>query len=393
MFEKKIFEEAKRDRNCLISLRRYFHMYPELSGEEYNTATKIEEELHSMGLDVKRVGKTGVYAEIVGKKGDGKTIVLRSDIDALPIEEGEREYKSRNKGVMHACGHDAHTASLLGSAKILLKHTEDFSGVIRLCFQSAEEVGLGAKDFINGGYLDGADRTFSCHTESRIPCGKVSLTAGVNNASVDFFRIKVKGKSAHVSTPEKGSDALFVASSIVLLAQGIVTRLSSPVDPLLIGIGKLESGTAYNIVAQDAVMEGTIRAVNTATRKMAKEALEKITKNTASEYGAVGSIEWKDNAPVLINNEEATLEGQVIGERLLGKENIIVDRPLSLGGDDFAEFINTVPGVYAYVGSGSEKPHTTDAHHTSLFDIDEDCLAIMVALYSSYAINFLNGTF
>lgn len=393
MFEKEIFEEAKRDRDYLVSLRRYFHIYPELSGEEYNTAKKIEEELYSMGLDAKRVGKTGVYAEIKGKKGDGKTIVLRSDIDALPIEEEEREYKSRNRGVMHACGHDAHIASLLGGVKILLKHIEDFSGTVRLCFQSAEEIGLGAKDFIRGGYLKGADRTFSCHVESRIPCGKVSFTKGANNASVDFFRIKIKGKSAHVSTPEKGSDALFVASTIVILTQAIVTRLSSPVDPLLIGIGKLSSGSAYNIVASEAVMEGTIRAVNTQTRKMAKEALEKIVKSASSDYGAVGEVEWKDNAPVLINDEEATLEGQVIGERFLGKENIIVDRPLSLGGDDFAEFMNTVPGVYAYVGSGSKKPHTTDAHHTPSFDIDEDCLAIMTALYSSYAINFLNGIF
>lgn len=394
MFEREILEEAKKERDYIISLRRHFHMYPELSGEEYNTASKIEETLQSFGLKTTRVGKTGVYAEIKGKKsGENKTIVLRCDIDALPIqEESKCEYKSRNDGVMHSCGHDAHTAGLLGATKILLNHLDDFSGTVRLCFQSAEEIGKGAKEFVKGGFLNGADRTFSCHTESRIPCGKVSLTIGVNNASVDFFRIKIKGKEAHVSTPERGSDALFVASSIVVLSQAIVTRLSSPVDPLLIGIGKLNSGTAYNIVSSSSLLEGTIRAVNIETRKMAKKALEKITQNTSLEYGAEGSIEWEDNAPVLINDKEATKEGQKVGERLFGKENIITDRPLSLGGDDFAEFINAVPGFYAYIGSGSEKPHTQDAHHTSSFDIDEDCLVVMTSLFSAYAINYLNGT-
>ena len=389
-----IREEIGRDRDYLVSLRRYFHQHPETAREEFGTAERIEAELKSFGLNPVRVGETGVYAEIKGTaKGQGKTIVLRADIDALPVtEKHESPYKSLYEGKMHACGHDSHTAGLLGAAKYLAKHTDLFPGTVRLTFQAGEEIGYGARVFIDKGYLDGADRCFGLHTDPRIPVGKVSLTSGPNNASVDWFRITVHGKGAHIAYPQSGIDALYVASQIVISAQSIVTKINSATEPLLLGIGKLTSGKAYNVIAEEAVMEGTIRAANPASRALTKKKLEEIAESIAKPYGATVSFEWKDNTSPLINDKLATKEAQAVAERLLGKDNIITDRPFSLGGDDFAEYIIKVPGVYAYVGTGNEKrPETLVAHHDCMFDIDEDSLPVMAGLYAAYPVAFLSG--
>ena len=222
--------------------------------------------------------------------------------------------------------------------------------------------------------------------------GKVSLTSGPNNASVDWFRITVHGKCAHIAYPQSGIDALYVASQIVVSAQSIVTKINSATEPLLLGIGKLTSGKAYNVIAEEAVMEGTIRAANPASRALTKNKLEEIAESIAMPYGATVCFEWKDNTSPLINDKLATKEAQAVAERLLGKDNIITDRPFSLGGDDFAEYIIKVPGVYAYVGTGNEKrPETLVAHHDCMFDIDEDSLPVMAGLYAAYSVAYLSG--
>ena len=389
-----IREEIERDRDYLVSLRRYFHQHPETACEEFLTADRIEAELKAIGLEPRRVAETGVYAEIKGTaKGPDKTIVLRADIDALPVtEKHECPYKSLTEGKMHACGHDAHTTGLIGAARYLAKHTDQFSGTVRLTFQAGEEIGYGARIFIDNGYLDGADRSFGVHAASNIPVGKVSLTPGPNNASVDWFRITVTGKGAHIASPQAGIDALYVASQIVIAAQAIVTKINSPTDNLLLGIGKLTAGRAYNVIADEAKMEGTIRAASPTSRALTKKKLEEIAAGIAKPFGAEVTFEWKDNTSPLINDSQATREAQIIGERLFGKENIITDRPFSLGGDDFAEYIIKVPGVYAYVGTANEsRPETTVAHHDCMFDIDEDSLTIMASLYAAYSIDYLNG--
>ena len=389
-----IREEIERDRDYLVSLRRYFHQHPETACEEFLTADRIEAELKAIGLKPKRVAETGVYAEIKGTaKGPDKTIVLRADIDALPVtEKHDCSYKSLVEGKMHACGHDAHTTGLIGAARYMAKHTDQFTGTVRLTFQAGEEIGYGARIFIDNGYLDGADRSFGVHAASNIPVGKVSLTPGPNNASVDWFRITVTGKGAHIASPQAGIDALYVASQIVIAAQAIVTKINSPTDNLLLGIGKLTAGRAYNVIADEAKIEGTIRAASLNSRTLTKKKLEEVAIGIAQPFGASVSFEWKDNTSPLINDKEATKEAQIVGERLFGKENIITDRPFSLGGDDFAEYIIKVPGVYAYVGTAnSERPETLVAHHDCMFDIDEDSLTIMACLYAAYSIDFLNG--
>ena len=397
MYEDFILESIRSDRDNLVALRRYFHMHPEVSAKEFGTAAKIDEYLHSLGLKTERVGETGVYSEIKGEReGEGKTILLRADIDALPVLEEHSapcSYQSQNAGISHACGHDAHTASLLEAASFLAAHKDLFSGTVRLAFQQGEEIGYGGRLFVDGGYLDGADRVFGVHMESRREVGRVSLTPGPNNASVDWFRINIHGKAAHVSTPELGIDALYIASQIVIAAQSIVTRRNNPTDAVLIGIGKMEAGTAYNVVAEDAYMEGTLRCMLSDVRKNVKADLEKAAAAIASIYGADVSFEWKDFTSPLVNDKESSAEAAKVAARLFGADKVDIDRPFSLGGDDFAEFIIHTPGVYAYVGSGNKaKPDTCVAHHNNRFDIDEDALVVAAALHAAYAVDFLNGT-
>lgn len=240
--EKKIYDDVIADHQHVVNLRRYFHMNPETAKEEFGTAKRIEEELDKLGIEHKRVGETGVYAEIKGNLAGDKTIVLRADIDALDVEEAhECPYKSTIPGKMHACGHDAHAAALVGAARILAANKDKFGGTVRLTFQQGEEIGYGARLFVDGGYLDGADRTFGIHVSSAYDVGKVVASVGPNNASVDWFRISVHGKSAHVSTPHLGVDALYIASQIVVAIQALITRRTNPLESILIGIGKLDA--------------------------------------------------------------------------------------------------------------------------------------------------------
>lgn len=392
--EKEIMEQVKTNYDYVVGLRRYFHEYPETAKEEFRTAKRIEEELDALDIPHRRVGETGVYAEITGKlQGEHKKIILRADIDALDIqEEGETGYQSRIPGKMHACGHDAHAAGLLGAARILKANADRFCGTIGFAFQQGEEIGYGARIFVRNGYLAQADRVFGIHVTSAYDVGKVVAVAGPNNASVDWFRIRVQGKSAHVSTPEQGVDALFIASQIVTAVQAIITRKTSPTDSVLIGIGKLTAGTAYNVIAQEASLEGTVRTFSAEIRENTKKQLETVAASIAKAYGGTVTFEWEDFASPLINDKEATAEVAGVITSLFGKDKLVTDRKPSLGGDDFAEFLLQVPGTYAFVGTRNRnRAQTAVPHHNSHFDIDEEALKVSVSLLTAYAMEFLNG--
>ncbi len=392
--EQKIMDQTIADHDYIVGLRRYFHEHPEIAKEEFSTQKRIEAELDKLGIAHKQIAGTGVYAEIRGNLPGRKTIVLRADIDALPEqEEHECPYQSRIPNRMHACGHDAHNAALIGAARILNANKDLFGGTIRFTWQPGEEIGYGARAIIEEGYLDGADRTFGEHLASDVTAGDIAITPGPNNASVDWFRITVHGKAAHVSVPQRGIDALYIASQIVVAIQALITRRTSPMDHVLVGIGKFTSGDAYNIVAAEAKLEGTIRVFKPEIRKQVRADLERISENIADSYGGTVSFEWNDNTSPLINDEAASLEAQKTAVSLFGNEHVITNRAPALGGDDFAEYILKVPGVYAYVGSGNDsRPETRVAHHDTHFDIDEDCLRVGVAMYAAYAIEYLNGT-
>ena len=380
----------EQDREYITALRRWFHSHPELSMKEYNTAARIEEELSALGIPTRRVGETGVLGVLKGRKGPGRRVVLRADTDALPIrDEKTVPYASQCPGVMHACGHDAHTAALLGAARVLKQLEDTFAGEIALVFQPGEEYGKGAVLFLQDGALEGADRSFGVHMQSNLPVGQVAMNLGAENASVDHFTIRIHGRSAHVSTPELGADALYAAAQIVTALQGLVGRLKSPTDPALIGVGVLRSGEGYNIVAREAVIEGTVRCFSQETRTMINGKIADTARGVAALYNTTAEIETESFTRALINDARVYAETAPLVEKVVGRGNLVV-KELSLGGDDMAEIMAVVPGVYAFVGSGSEAvPGSRLAHHTPGFDIDERCLTIAASLYVESALFWL----
>lgn len=382
-------QEAFNAQAYLTAIRREFHRHPELGLQEFHTADRIEEELDHFGIRHTRVGSTGVLGILKGETPADRIVALRSDVDALPIQEThETDYTSAVPGVMHACGHDAHTACLLGAAKILAAHRDAFAGEIRLIFQPAEEIGQGAKPFVDAGILNGVERVFGLHTAYDLPAGTVGLKPGLNNAAVDHFLIEIHGKAAHVSTPDLGADALYIASQLVVGLQALVTRRTSPVEPVVLGIGKLTAGTAYNTVAASAVLEGTTRTVSQQQRYRLRELVNQAVQNTAATYGGAADVVWTDFTPPLINDPQVCAEAAGVAKQLGAQ--VVTDRALSLGGDNFAEFQLYVPGAYAYLGTGNpELPNTMLSNHNGGFDIDESTLPLGAALYAGYALEKL----
>lgn len=373
-------------------MRRYFHKCPEISFNEYKTAEKIEKELDSLGIYHKRIGETGIIGVIRGKGKGEKIIALRADIDALNIKDLKNvNYKSQIDGVCHACGHDAHMASLLGAAKILKSKENEISGEIRLFFQQAEEIGQGARVFVNSGCLDGVTSIFGVHVDSAIDVGNVAIIEGPICAACDYFKINVKGKSAHVANPHLAVDALYVTSQIVVALQGIVSRNISPNDTVVLGIGIMNSGTAYNAIAGEGTLEGTIRTFNIETREKVIKLVKDISKNIAEAYGATVEVEVKKYTPVLINDKSVISDIRNVAKDIIGEEKIIINRNKSLGGDDFAEYLLKIPGAYVQVGSKNKKnPNTSVPHHNEYFDIDENAILIATNLEVEYVLKNLS---
>lgn len=353
--------------------------------KEFQTAERIEKELDALGIVHRRVGETGVMGEIEGKS-KARTVILRADIDALHIQDKKQSpYASRVPGVMHACGHDAHTAALLGAAAVLQEEAGQLDGKVRLFFQQGEEFGQGARIFIREGLLEGADRAFGIHVASNVPAGKVAVSSGPVNASVDHFTIRVKGKSAHVSTPQLGVDALYAAAQIVNGLQGIVSRQTDPMDTVVVGIGLLRAGDAYNIVAGHAEIEGTTRCFTQQIRNMTNARVREIAESIGRACGAKVEVEFEDFTSPLVNDAKVCEEVRAAAYELVGEENVVPREP-SLGGDDFAEYILRVPGAYAYVGTGNpEKPDTMAPQHADNYDIEEEAILIAAGLYAGYA--------
>ena len=388
----------QEERDYLIGLRRYFHAHPEASLEEYETAKKIEEELDKSGIPHKRVGDTGVYAWIDGTGPEGtkgqRTMALRADTDALRMEDLKEgvPYRSQKEGLCHACGHDAHTAMLLTAAKVLQAKKNEFSGQIRLFFQQAEEIGAGARQFVAAGLMEGVDRVYGSHVCSSLPAGTISLTPGPRNASCDYFRIRITGKGAHVSTPHLGVDALYIASQIVVNLQSIVSRRTDPLDTVVVGVGKLTAGTAYNIVAEQAELEGTTRCFSPETRERTNRRVRETAEELCRLYGAEAEVEFKDFAAPLINDSTAAAEATRVAEEIYGPDRIIHDQQKALGADDFADYLAKAKGIYGFIGTGNPAdPNTLSAHHHGLFDLDEESLLGGCNLYVDYALAYLKG--
>lgn len=391
----KLGKQLQDKKEELIQIRRDFHRHPELSLQEFRTAQVIEEELEKVGISYRRIGATGVLGIIQGT-GRGKGVVaLRADIDGLPlVETSQAQYCSLTEGVMHACGHDAHTACLLIAAKVLAENRSCFGGEIRFIFQPAEEIGKGASDFIDEGVMEGVERILGLHLAPDLRIGTIGVTPGLNNAAVDHFRILVKGKATHVSTPQLGADALYAGCQIMTALQGLVSRRTSPVEPVIIGVGKFQAGTTYNAVPGAAELEGTTRTISEEMRMQVRRWVEETAAQISALSGAEAEVVWTGITPALINDIQASAEAKAVAESLADITTrgvkVITDRPISLGGDNFAEFQRVVPGCYAYLGTANpEVKNSLNSLHNGNFDLDEEALPLGAGLYAEYALWWL----
>ncbi len=383
-----IKKEVNEIKDYIVNLRREFHKNPEPSWKEFKTSERIKNKLEKENIPYKSIAGTGIIATIGENKG--KTVALRADIDALEIEElNDKEYKSLKKGLMHACGHDGHTAMLLGAAKILKKHEKELSGEVRLIFQPAEELGEGAKKIIEEGGLEGVDNIFGIHLWSGIPTGKFSIMPGEIMASADLFSIKIKGKGGHGSMPHQGVDAAVIGASIVLNLQTIVSREIDPLEPAVVSVGKLVSGTRYNIIAHEALLEGTVRTFNEDIRKSISEKIERISKGIAKTYRGEAEMEYIWGPPPVKNDEESVKFARKCAESLYGKDSLYFSLKKMMGAEDFAYYLKKVPGVFIFVGSGNKEKGTDFPHHHPKFDIDEDALLLGTTLHIEYAVSYL----
>ncbi|WP_147387025.1 amidohydrolase [Fusobacterium polymorphum] len=381
---------TKKYKDYIIEKRRYFHMNPEPSFNEYNTSKVVQEELKKLEIPFEIFAKTGIIATIKGKNS-GKTVLLRADMDALEVcEKNNVSYKSQKEGLMHACGHDGHIAMLLGAAHVLNEIKNDISGEIKLFFQPAEEIAKGAKAVIEESKItDSIDAAFAIHLWQGIPVGKISLESGARMAAADLFSIKVKGKSGHGSMPHETIDAVVVASAIVMNLQHLVSRNTNPLDTLVVTVGKLTAGTRHNIIAGEALLEGTIRSFSDEVWKKVPEQIERVVKNTAAAYDAEAEIDLVRATPPLVNNQDISNILKISAEKLYGEE-VVTKYEKTPGGEDFAYFTQVVPGALAFVGIRNDEKGINSPHHNETFDMDEEALEMGANLYAQFAIDFLN---
>jgi amidohydrolase len=374
----------------LIDTRRKLHSEPELSWEEENTTAFICEQLRALGIPYQRTEPTGVIAEIKGGK-PGKTVALRGDMDALSVQELTQDlaYKSKIDGKMHACGHDAHTSMLLFAAKALHEVKDEIPGTVRLLFQPAEEIAEGAKAMIKQGAMEGVDNVFGIHIWSQTPSKKIVCNPGPAFAAADIFKVEFQGRGGHGAIPQDTIDAALVASSFVMNVQTVVSRTVDPLDSAVLTVGKMEVGTRFNVIAENAVIEGTVRTFDKDTRDHVERELEHYAKTVASLYGATAKVTYSRGTNAVINEKtSANLVGLVASEAF-GKD-VIYDQKPTMGGEDFSFFLDEAPGSFALVGCGNPEKDTEWAHHHGRFNIDEDALVTGVELYAQYAWAYLN---
>ncbi len=373
----------------IVQIREYFHEYPELSFKEYKTADKIEEELKAMGLEPKRITETGIIADIKGK--GNKTVAIRADIDALPVtEENKVPYVSRNEGVMHACGHDTHMAMLLGAAKMLIADKEKLNGNIRLIFQPAEELPPGgAVDMIKNGALDNVDYIIGQHIMGFMPAGHVAIYYKEMMANADEFDITVHGKGGHGSAPQDAVDTVYITAHLVEMLNTIVSREIDPMEAAVITVGTINAGYRYNIIAAHSKLTGTVRTFNLEVQKKIIKRIKDILEGLKSTYGIEYEYNYKKGYPVLINNEKISRDIEEAAEKIVGKKNIEHPKP-NMGGEDFAYYLEKIPGAYYFFGASNIKKGINSPNHSPTFDADEDQLYTGARILKEAAMNILN---
>ena len=374
-------------RNTIIRTRRDFHKHPELSFQEFRTSKIVAERLEQYGLIVqKNIGKTGVVGILEGAH-PGRTIAFRADMDALPIQEtGDVVYKSVNDGVMHACGHDAHTAMLLGAAEVLSKYQNNIQGTIKFIFQPAEEGYGGAKFMIEDGAIENVEEIYGLHVWNYQKSGTVGVQDGPVMAAADIFTIKIQGIGGHGATPQGTVDCVVVASYLIQAMQTIVSRNTNPLENTVVTFGQINGGYNFNIIADQVVLKGTTRAYTENNRELIKTRMKEIIQGTEQMFGAKIKLEYKDGYPPVINNPSITNNLKKIAQTIV-EDNVIAPY-LSMGGEDFSYFSNAIPGCFFFLGSApKDRAPMSTPQHCSHFDIDEDVLTIGSSIFVELGLN------
>jgi amidohydrolase len=374
----------------LIEWRRHLHENPEVAFEEVETSQFIYDTLHEFEhLEVTRPTKTSVMARLIGSE-EGKTIAIRADIDALPVEEETGlPFASKNTGKMHACGHDGHTAILLGTAKILSTIQDQIKGEVRFIFQPAEEVFPGgALEMVNAGVMEGVDLVIGNHLWSPIETGKIGILGGPVMAASDTFEITIKGKAGHAGLPHEAVDAVTIASQVVTNLQQIVARNVDPLDSLVLSVTKIHGGTAMNVLPGAVEIGGTVRLFDKDVREETKKKMEQIIKGITEAHGAAYTFDYHDGPDPVINDEEiAEVVKESAGE-LFG-ENVLADIRPTMASEDFSGYLSEAPGVFYFLGVGDPEKGTDYPHHHSKFNIDEDMIPVGVNLFVHTALKYV----
>lgn len=377
---RKAIEEMK---DWLIELRREIHMHPEIAFEEFRTAKLVAEWLETFGLRVQTgVARTGVVGLLEGKK-PGKTIAIRADMDALSITEAHSSpYASRIQGKMHACGHDAHVAILLGVARFFSSIPDRVNGNIKWIFQPAEEGGGGGKMMVEEGVLENpkVDAIFAGHVFPMLPFGKVGVYEREGNAASDRFTIKIIGKGGHGAFPHLCKDPIVAAGHLITQIHSIVSRNIDPQDGAVITIGKIAGGTAFSIIPDEVELVGTVRSLNPQVQEELKNKIEQVTKGVTQSFGLDYRYDFKYGYPILVNDPEMSKLVARACAKEIGAEQIEWLKP-SMGGEDFSYYLQRVPGAFFRLGNRNEAKGTIHPYHSSLFDIDEDVLPLGVMMF------------
>ncbi len=369
----------------MVERRRYLHQRPELSFQEQDTSRWVSERLKELGVSVtERVGGNGVVGRIKGAH-PGPTVAFRADMDALPIQdEKDVPYKSRVPKVMHACGHDGHTTMLLGLAEILQSNLDEVRGEVVLLFQHAEEqTPGGAISMIEDRCLDGVEAIFGVHLWTPLPIGQVGVCGGPAMAATDHFEVEIVGEGGHGGFPHQTVDALVVAAKAILDLQLLVSRYVDPLESAVVSVGKLNAGSSFNVIAERATFEGTVRTLSEEIRSLVEHKMEQIVKGVCEGMGASYNLKYQRGYPPLVNHPEET---DVVRRAIEGSDRCTsMEMKPIMGGEDFAYYLQKVPGCFFFVGAGNEDKGAVYPHHHPKFDIDEDALGVGVeALLATY---------
>lgn len=385
-------EELKEYEQYIIEKRRDFHKHPETGFQEFRTSAIVKEELLKFGFTIEEcIGVTGLVGTLIGNK-NGKTIGLRADMDALNMQElNDIPYKSIHEGVMHSCGHDTHTAMLLGAAKYMSEHKDKLNGTLKVIFQAAEEGPMpgGGSFVVEGGYIDKCDAVFGTHIITGQYAGTIGIKSGPAMAAPDEFLVKVIGTGTHASEPHTGVDPILISSQIIQAFQNIISRNTDPVDPAVISVCTIQSGTAFNILPESAEFSGTIRTLNPDTRSFIFKRMEEIIKHITLMNGATYEVEFIKAYPPLINNPKMADFAKKVAIELIGEENVEILTKPSMGGEDFAYYLEQKPGAFIWLGGRPIDSKEFYNNHNPKFDIDESSLLIGSALHINLVIEFL----